>query len=405
MPENVPHLTPQGDGHKNGGITSPMTNLNKLAELIKQERQTLLSQWRLQVRALPSAKHLDTPTLNDHMPSLLGELAKELRSNSESTIPEALLEESPPAHGLQRLQEAFDIEEVVAEYNILRGCIHDLATDNGISLQGQPFHVLNRVFDHAIGLALETYATQQALEVKQRREEYLAFVAHDLRTPLFAISLVGRVLEQSLPKRGYGEDSAQMLKSMRRSVQQLEGLVQKVLEENTHSEAINGIHLERRTFDFWPLVERLINDSALVAESAGTQIINHVPDDLVVYADASLLQRILQNLVSNALKYAPNGTVTIGAETSVDDNSVTCWVSDNGMGIPEDMQKKIFDKGETDTEREDGAGLGLAIVQTFTEAHGGTVTVESGPGVGSTFTFTLPSKEKAVANAEKTIQV
>jgi two-component system phosphate regulon sensor histidine kinase PhoR len=382
----------------------PMTNLNKLADLIKQERQTLLAQWRLQVRELPSAQDLDIPTLNDHMPSLLYELATELILNSESTIPEVLLEESPPAHGLQRLQEAFDIAEVVAEYNILRGCLHDLATENGITLQGKPFHVINRVFDHAIGLALETYATQQAREVKQRREEYLAFVAHDLRTPLFAISLTGRVLEQSLPKRGYGEDAAQMLKSMRRSVQQLEGLVQKVLEENTHLDADNGIHLERRLFDLWPLVERLREDLTLVAESAGTQIINQVPDDLVVYADASVLKRILQNLVTNAMKYAPKGTVTIGAkvvvEDLVDDTCVACWVSDNGMGIAEDMQKKIFDKGETDAERDDGMGLGLAIVQTFTEAHGGTVTVESTPGVGSTFRFTLPSKALAIAAAK-----
>ena len=377
-----------------------MINLNKLAGLIKQERQTLLSQWRIQVRELASARHLDIPTLNDHMPSLLDELATELKLNSESTIPEVLLEDSPPAHGLQRLQEAFDIAEVVAEYNILRGCLHDLATENGINLQGQPFHVINRVFDHAIGLALETYATQQALEVKQRRAEYLAFVAHDLRTPLFAISLTGRVLEQSLPKRGYGEDAAQMLKSLRRSVQQLEGLVQQVLEENTHLEADKGIHLERRLFDLWPLVERLRDDLALVAESAGTQIINRVPDDMVVYADASLLQRILQNLVTNAVKYAPNGVVTIGAKVLADDHSVACWVSDNGKGIPEDMLGKIFDKGETDAERDDGTGLGLAIVQTFTEAHGGTVTVESAPGVGSTFKFTLPSKALAIAAAK-----
>jgi signal transduction histidine kinase len=369
-----------------------MTNLNKLAGLIKQERQTLLSQWRQQVRELPSAKHLDTPTLNDHMLGLLYELATELKSNSEATIPEVFLEESPPAHGLQRLQEAFDIEEVVAEYNILRGCLHDLATVNDIMLQGKPFHVINRVFDHAIGLALETYATQKALEVKQRREEYLAFVAHDLRTPLFAISLAGRVLEQALPKRGYGEDSAQMLKSLRRSVQQLEGLVQKVLEENTHSEDGNSIHVVRRSFDLWPVVERLIGDTALMAETAGTQIVNRVPDDLVVYADAGLLQRILQNLVSNAVKYTPHGVVTIGANDLADDHSITCWVSDNGAGIPEDMQQKIFDKGETDAERDGGTGLGLAIVQTFTEAHGGKVSVESAPGVGSTFKFTLPMK-------------
>lgn len=370
-----------------------MTDLNKLARLIKQERQALLSQWRLQVRALPSARHLDVPTLNDHMPGLLDELAAELNSNSELTIPEAISEDSPQAHGLQRLQDAFDIEEVVAEYNILRGCIHDLATENGVNLQGKPFHVMNRVFDHAIGLALETYATQRALEVKQRREEYLAFVVHDLRTPLFAISLAGRVLEQSLPKRGYGEDAAQMLKSLRRSVQQVEGLVQKVLEENTNLETDIGLKLERRSFDLWPLVEALIDDLRLVSESSGTQIFNEVPDDLVVFADASLLRRILQNLIANAVKYTPNGVITVGAKALPEaDNLIECWVSDNGAGISGHLMDKVFDKGETDPDSDEGSGLGLAIVQTFTEAHGGKVTVDSKEGVGSTFRFTLPTQ-------------
>ena len=93
------------------------------------------------------------------------------QSQSRETIPEALEGSSPPAHGLQRLQEAFDLEEVVAEYNILRGCLHDLAENNGLNLQGEPSHVVNRVLDQAIGLALQTYATQQALEVQKRHVE------------------------------------------------------------------------------------------------------------------------------------------------------------------------------------------------------------------------------------------
>src|SRR5678815_1722801 len=208
--------------------------LDQLAALVKQERQTLLARWRQQVRELPSARNLDVPALNDHIPSLLDELASAFTSKSDQTIAEALLENSPPVHGLQRLQDAFDIEEVVAEYNILRGCIHDLATDHGFQLQGQPFHIINRVLDHAIGLALQTYATQRALEVQQRREEYLAFVAHDLRTPLNAISLAERVLDKTFERDGAGAETAQMLKTLRRNVQQLEALVGKILEENSN---------------------------------------------------------------------------------------------------------------------------------------------------------------------------
>ena len=364
--------------------------LDQLAALVKQERQALLSRWRQQVRQLPSARQLDVPTLNDHIPGLLDELAAALQSKSDQTIPEALSESSPPAHGLQRLQDAFDIEEVVAEYNILRGCIHDLADDNGLTLQGKPFHIINRVFDHAIGLALQTYATQRALEVQRRREEYLAFVAHDLRTPLNAISMAGRVLEMTLP--GRGAETAQMLKALRRSVQHLEGLVAKVLEENTNLQTEIGIKLERREFDLWPLVEALIHDLHPVAGTASTQLINKVPDDLVVYADASLLRRVFQNLIANAIKYTPRGEILIGARELGAEGAVECWVSDNGAGIPEELLEKIFDKGETDPENAGGTGLGLAIVKTFTEAHGGKVTVESKEGVGSTFRFSLPTK-------------
>ena len=366
-------------------------NLEKLAALIKQNRDTLLARWREQVRQLPCAKHLDTPTLNDHVPTLLDELADALLCLAEQTIPEALCEGSPPAHGVQRVHDGFDIEEVVAEYNILRGCIHDLANSNGLSLQGKPFHVINRVLDEAIGLAVQAFATQRALEVQQRREEYLAFVAHDLRTPLNAISLSARVLELTATQPSKSAETSQMLKALRRNVQQLEALVGKIMQENANLQTEVGIKLERRELDLWPFVESLIHDLHPVAGTSSTQMINKVPDDLVVYADASLLKRIFQNLIANAIRYTPRGEVVLGAR-ELDDAAVECWVSDNGAGIPQELLDKVFDKGETDPQNESGMGLGLAIVKTFTEAHGGTVTVESKEGVGSTFRFSLPGR-------------
>ena len=183
-----------------------------------------------------------------------------------------------------------------------------------------------------------------------------------------------------------------MLKALRRNVQHLEGLVGKVLEENTNLQTEIGIKLERREFDLWPLVEALIHDLHPVAGTASTQLINKVPDDLVVYADASLLRRVFQNLIANAIKYTPRGEIIIGARELGAEGAVECWVSDNGAGIPEELLEKVFDKGETDPENEGGTGLGLAIVKTFTEAHGGKVTVESKEGVGSTFRFSLPTK-------------
>ena len=352
----------------------------------------MLIQWRQQVKQLPSAQHLDTPALNDHVPHFLDELADALESQSRPTIPEALEGSSPPAHGLQRLQEAFDLEEVVAEYNILRGCIHDLADKHRISLQGEPFHIMNRVLDQAIGLAVQTYATQRALEVQRRREEYLAFVAHDLRTPLNAVSLATRVLELTYREPSQRTETGQMLRTLARNVQHLQRLVEKIIEENTNLQTETGIKLERRELDLWPLVQGLIHDLRPVAGTGSTKLINKVPQRLVVFADASLLRRIFQNLIANAIKFTPRGKVLIKAQQIETEGLVECRVTDNGRGISPDRLGKVFDELETDSPGDGGLGLGLAIVKTFVEAHGGKVTLESTEGAGSTFQFTLPNK-------------
>lgn len=366
-------------------------DIDQLALLIRREHDGMLSRWRQEVRELPSARRLDVQSLNDHIPQLLDELSAALEAKSGETIPDALNAASPPAHGLQRLQDGFDIEEVVAEYNILRGAIHSLAEANGLTLQGRTFQILNRVLDGAIGLAVQTFAAQRALEVRERREEYLAFVAHDLRTPLSAIMLAAGVLERALPGLGANAAHARMFKTLLRNVHYLDELVDKVIEENSGMPSASGVKPERRAFDLWPLVEGLVQDLDPVARTAGTRLVNQVPDDLVAYADAGLLRRVFQNIIANAIAYTRNGEVVIAARRIGTQGAVECRVSDNGTGIAPEHLAKVFDKSETDPAKEGGSGLGLAIVKTFIEAHGGNVSVESTPGLGSTFRFTLPA--------------
>lgn len=387
----APHPRPQSRTQARATAAGTVVHdLKELAVLIRTGGEELLATWREQVRQLPSARALDTPTLNDHIPQLLQELAIALESQDEQTIPEALKEGTPPAHGLQRLQDGFDVEEVVAEYNILRGCIHDLADDNGLRMQGRPFHIVNRVLDQAIGLAVQSYASARAVDVQQRREEYLAFVAHDLRTPLHVIALAGRVLERLVPPVGTDTEAHRMFKALSRNVLRLEGLVNHVLEENANLESKGRMKVERRDLDLWPFVEALTHDFHPVAGQGGTRLVNEVPEDLIAHADASLLRRVFQNLISNAIRHTPRGEVVIGARQLATPGAVECWVKDNGTGIHPDILEKAFDKGETDPEGGGGSGLGLAIARTFIEAQGGAMGLESEEGVGSTFRFSLP---------------
>ena len=365
-----------------------MKTLEKLADALLKEAGPIMARWREQVRRLESARHLDLPTLNDHIPVWLSEVAGALRALALETDDDGENPAVPLAHGKQRFEDGFDIEEVVAEYNILRDCVHEVAERHEVELRGRARRVVNLVFDDAIAAAVKAFAEGQLREVQRRRAEHLAFVAHDLRTPLSAIAFATRILEQRMPAAGGDPETVRLLKILGRNSKQLDALVSNVLKENTQLLTEMGVHVERRTFDLWPVVETLLQDMEPAASKGGTRLVNRVPDDLDVRADAALIRRIFQNLIANAIRYAPGGEVAVGARHG-SDGVVQCWVTDNGAGIPADRIEKVFDVLETDPEH-DGTGLGLAIVKTFVEAHGGNVTVQSVEGQGSTFLFTLP---------------
>jgi signal transduction histidine kinase len=379
------------DGASSGARMNK-TDLGQLAMLIRQKHDELLAHWRGEVRLLAIAEHLDVPTLDDHIPDLLEELACELEAACDETLIEAHLKENPVIHGLDRLRIGFDVEEVVTEYNVLRDAIQTLAERHGIGLQGWAARIVNRVLDGAIGLAVKTYATQKALEVQQRREEHLSFVVHDLKSPLAAMSLAASVLERKLPDAVKDEEAVMVLNTIHRNAKRLNALILKVLHEEANLDTITSLQLQRREVDLWPLVEGLVDDLQPLAQNSGTRIANTIPKDLIVFADAHLLSQVFQNLLSNAIEYTPSGIITIGATTQSASHVVECWVIDDGAGIPEDRIDKVFERLETDPQKHGGTGLGLAIVKEVVEAHGGQVTVETKLEEGTTFRFTLPGK-------------
>ena len=128
-----------------------------------------------------------------------------------------------------------------------------------------------------------------------------------------------------------------------------------------------------------------------LAGNGSTRLVNEVPPELRVYADANLAARVFQNLIANGIAHTQLGEVVIGARESASGDAVEVWVRDNGTGIPAQKLERVFEKYETDHKEEHGAGLGLAIVKAFVEAHGGTVSVQSKPGAGSEFRVTLPN--------------
>jgi signal transduction histidine kinase len=368
------------------GRTVP-TELEKMAVLIRQRRQLLLSNWRQQVRELSSAERLTNPALTDHIPKLLDELVDELRERAGKSHKKPA--NSAPAHGLQRADLDFDIQEVVAEYDVLRMCIHELAEANGIALRGEAFRVINMRIDKSIGSALNAYVIRRTLQAQHQRERHLAFVAHDLRTPLSAISLSANVLDHYLQNADGPPDIGRALKALSRNVRYLQRLVDNVLKENTDLMTEMGVKVEHREFDLWPLIESLLHQLQPVAGAANTALRNEVPEDLTIRADASLLKRVFQNLAANAIRHTPEGVVTIGA--AVEGGSIQCWVKDTGEGMSPAQLEALGKAAAGDRVPGRESGLGLEIVRTFIEAQGGSVRFESKMGKGTSIYLTLPA--------------
>jgi signal transduction histidine kinase len=364
--------------------------MRSLGARLRTGRESLLARWRERVRELPGAAGLDTPALNDHVPDLIEELACELEAACDPARLPPPVTDNSVVHGRQRFEAGFDVGEIVAEYGLLRGCVQELAEEGGLAFCGETARVVSRVIDEAIRRAVETYVAHQAEETRRRREEHLAFVAHDLKTPLSAVDMACKLLEASLPEEAKAGRNRLLFETLRRNVGRMGALVKAVVREETRVDANAELLLHRREFDLWPLVQGLVYDLRPLAGPAGVRLVNAVPEDLTVHADAPALTQVFQNLLANALKYAPGGRVTVGARRA--DGVVECRVSDTGVGIEEARLARVFEKGETDG-RQGGTGLGLAIVRRVVEAHGGRAWAESRPGEGSTFFFTIPEAD------------
>jgi signal transduction histidine kinase len=362
--------------------------LPELARLFREHQEEIMEEWRVGASDLLRELCLDKPTLSDHLPDLVAEITRDLEQRREGIISQEQTRGSPPVHGVQRFHDGLDVGEVVAEYNLLRVAFITIAHRHGFYLVGDAMRILNQRIDEGVRMAVTAFAAQQALMRKEQESEHLAFLVHDLRTPLNAVSLLVELLHIELEENG-ASDSKEMFEILRRNLQRMEELIKRVLETKLQpSGAASSFQPELRTFELWPLVQRLILDLQAVSTQHEIVVVNEIPRTLTLYADAGLISQVFQNLLGNAFKYAARGRVVVSARQG--DGAVACVVHDNGAGIPLEILANVFDKMATDPEKT-GTGLGLAIVKQIVEAHGGTVTAESVHGRGATFSFTIPT--------------
>jgi signal transduction histidine kinase len=224
-------------------------------------------------------------------------------------------------------------------------------------------------------------------EMERMKDEMISAVSHEMRTPLTAMmGFTEFMLESEVSE----EQRRTFLATIHKETARLNELISNFLD-------LQQIKARRSTYRFRSVaVEPLLRDAAALfaADHDRHRIEVTVPDDLPqIRGDETRLHQVLTNLISNAVKYSPKGSlVSLGARSDAD--SLTFWVRDEGQGIPLELLERIFDRfyrlDNTDRRLVGGTGLGLALVKEIVSAHNGRVWVESEPGKGSTFYVSLP---------------
>lgn len=218
------------------------------------------------------------------------------------------------------------------------------------------------------------------------KDEFVANVSHEFRTPL--TSILGYV-ELMLDDEDLRDAERAPLEIIRRNAERLLTLVSDLLSSR------NGqLIVSPHAVDVAELVRASISAALPRATASGIELRADAPDRLEAHVDPARVSQVLDNLVSNAIKYSPNGGQVMVSLRSADGN-VVCSVSDSGMGMSKADQDEVFTKFfRSETVRNSsipGVGLGLSISKAIVEAHGGTVWLHSEAGRGTTFTFAVPA--------------
>jgi signal transduction histidine kinase len=368
----------------------------ELAAALRMGRDAIVRQWEGICReVIPKADQLSEPQLRDDAPKVLDHVADALESDRARHTDD--LVDVTAEHGLVRYQQNFDIGELLIEYNLLRAVVLDHVRQH---LRRPPELAeqiaLNAALDVMCRRSVRAFADYQSRELQAATEahsKYLSFLSHDLRGGLNGVFLMIEVLKRELAGESKFAATVQDLDAMRRSLMETVGTMDRFL--NAERFRKGKVQLKPGRIILKPLLEEVTANFNYQARDKGVELTVEAPADCVFSSDRELLTIILQNLVSNAVKYTERGRVTVTAGPT-SDGGCQVSVSDQGPGIPPERLSDLFTAfTRGDTHGKPGVGLGLSIARQAAEYLGAKLWAESKPGKGSTFHVRLPPESPA----------
>lgn len=388
------------------------------SEILTDQIETILERWKTAVREdsrIESSADLSENALKDSMPVLLNGMVKALAHQGKESY--EIIASASLEHGSTRADEGYNAAEIAWEYQILRRVIFSVLEPE--LLQGSPEEIIrtirtvDAVIDEAISQCYTSYVEQRVKELEQVRSQLimtnqeltrllrtskdsLAYMAHELKTPLTSIIGYSDLFLRQQEKAVDVQATVPNLRNIERVLQSgrlLLRLINDALELSS-SEA-GKIQLNLACID----VKQVIKDVVATIEPfvQAKNLLLEIDYDRApaqIITDTFRLRQILTNLLSNAVRYTNEGCIKLECFTH-SNNHWSIAISDTGIGMVQEDLTRIFEpftRASSNTHHRDreSTGLGLAIVARLIKLLQGEIKVVSQVGVGSTFTITFP---------------
>jgi signal transduction histidine kinase len=339
--------------------------------------------WESRVRSdIQAARNKPHPIIIDTLPRFLDQLIEALSPESDrNTAPEGST--ACQEHGGERARVTnYSIEEVIHEYQVLRVVLLEVL-DSSAPLSEDERTIIVKSIDEAMKQsALSFSLTQSAL-----REQFFATLSHDIRTPL----TTARANVQMILK--YPNNMAQHIRYAERTVRQLERIDKMITDLLNTNRVSAGKQLSLRfdQCDLVPIIRDLVEEQSVIQAH---RFKLELPPAAFGYWNAEALQRAIENLEANAVKYGdPHSPITIQVQQIHERTLIS--IHNRGNPIPPEEQESLFQAYKRTVSSESGQakgwGLGLAWVRAVAEAHGGSVMVDSSPERGTYFALDIPT--------------
>lgn len=341
-----------------------------LATFLRSERDAIIAEWLVRVRALPAAEGMPEPVLLDNIPQILDELAEALeRADADHQALDAL----PSHHALARYRVGFDVRSVVAEYQLLRRVILERLAAATETLQ------LHDALDRAIADAVDHFAAER----DRAQEIFVGILGHDLRNPLGAIQMAAAQL--SRPEVRLEASARRLVGRISNSTARIRRLIEDLLDV-TRSRIGGGLPMMPRPMDLREVVTDVVDEFHEAYPDRDVQVESDGP--LRGTWDPDRLAQVVSNLVANALEH---GTDPVVVSTAREDDAVVLEVRNRGRLFDDEMLHTFDVLASLSAARHGrrGLGLGLYIVREVVRAHGGQMSAESA-GDDTTFRIRLP---------------